>query len=115
MSDCLAQFSCYDRMGNRVHAVGASGTVYLPDFLDWKHIRAKEIYLRRMGGFPPDAYYMLLNSQGETRLVIDLPGTRSNEPVDFKQRKELQNGIEEWVKEECRKCRIDFTSNPRGQ
>jgi hypothetical protein len=113
MGEPALQFSCFTADGKPIKAVGGSGSLILPEFLDWRGIQVKELYLRRIGGYPREAHYMLIYSQGESRLVIDLTG--SNQPVTYHQRKELDDAAEEYIERECAQRGIDFARHARGQ
>lgn len=78
----------YDENGE---PVGNAAPVYLPDYLDRRHIRAKALWFLTRGLGEPTAKLVVLKSQGQRMLaLIENP----LQALSVKQLKENENGLE---------------------
>lgn len=90
---CKATFTQYDKDGTML----GGGQLDLPEYLDWMPIAAKAFWFREIGQGNPKTKYVLLNSQGEQLLVIDV-ALRSLTHVEYKETTNgLENRVQDWI------------------
>jgi hypothetical protein len=109
MGDVSLQFVAFTAEGR----VCGGGSRVLPDWLDWKSIDEKEVYLMHMGGFPSETDRVLITSQGARKLCV--ADDASREPVDYKMHRRREDGAEAEVERICRERGIDRTRKPGNQ
>jgi len=103
------QFTCFNDNG---YVVGG-GQVILPEWLDWKSIEEKEVYMMYMGGFHPDTVHIFIASQGQRKLLVADDASRVK--VDYKERRRKEDAAEKAVARICDERGIDRARKPRNQ
>lgn len=91
MSSTNARYRQYDEEGKSL----SGGQIFLPDYLDWMPIEVKAFWFRYMGQGHADTKYVLFESQGEQRLLIDV----TLNPLTHTEYKEKANGAEREVQQ----------------
>ncbi len=102
---CMAVWKSYDRAGDPV----GSGTVYLPESLDWMPIEVKAHWFRYMGQGPASSAFVLLSSQGEQKLLQQV----TLRPLDATSYKEKKSGSEDEIQNFIEKG--GYSRVPRNQ
>lgn len=80
----LAKFAAYTEEGKRC----GGGSLQLPRFLDWFDIEVKAHYFGLIGQGPPDTHYLILESQGQEKLIAGITLTDITHAV-YKERATL--------------------------
>jgi hypothetical protein len=91
-----------------------SGSRAMPMFLDWKGIDEKVVFFKYVGSMAMGTTHLLLESQGETKLVDGITGEMTR-PMDASNYKEKMENVERYIEEECGRLGINRNTTRRNQ
>lgn len=98
----ILRYTAFDAKGYVI----ASGQKFMGQSMDWAPLEEKELWFQYMGGLPENTAYCLISSQGNSKLVTEIP-----ESATVKIDKDLHNrrmeNVEQYLEEECRRRGVE--------